>query len=356
MITAPAAQHEMIQQLCSGRVLTHYNESIMVARQIAKVACTRAVVAGLRQRAATATVAAETENEFINRHANAQVTNETLPPDPATLDMIKPALREDTIKMICPYKAPEKQKCFMRRKMGKPADMKIRIFVNHLYLINFDDLPQLPPLATDQELSNDELLDIILFGIPKSWVKKMDKQDFDPFAKEDIQGLIQFCECMELAEDFHNNTNKQGSSSKNSYKKTQFSNSKGKPTKGSGKWCEYHKTDKHDTSECSVLKKMKESSRNNSSNKKPFNKNKTWTKKSDDAKKFSKEELNALVKKAGKKAVKKVTKELNAVAKRKRDNDDDSMMSSLHMLKNEMKDVNDQLKNFNFKAVDEVEV
>jgi hypothetical protein len=43
------------------------------------------------------------------------------------------------------------------------------------------------------------------------------------------------------------------------------------------------------------------------------------------------------------------------VAKRKRDDDDDST-SSLHMLENEMKDVDDQLKNFNFAAVDEVKV
>jgi SpoVK/Ycf46/Vps4 family AAA+-type ATPase len=101
---------------------------------------------------------------------------------------------------------------------------------------------------------------------------------------------------------------------------------------------------------------MKESGRSNSSDKKPFNKNKTWTKKSDDAKKFSKKELNALVKKASEKAVKKATKELNAVAKRKRDDDDDDSTSSLHMLENEMKDVDDQLKNFNFAAVDEVDV
>jgi hypothetical protein len=100
---------------------------------------------------------------------------------------------------------------------------------------------------------------------------------------------------------------------------------------------------------------MKESGRNNSSDKKPFNKNKTWTKKSNDAKKFCKKELNALVKKASKKAVKKATKELNAVAKRKRD-DDGNLMSSLHMLENEMKDVDDQLKNFNFEAVKEVKV
>jgi hypothetical protein len=101
---------------------------------------------------------------------------------------------------------------------------------------------------------------------------------------------------------------------------------------------------------------MKESGKNKSSNKKPFNKNKAWTKKSNDAKTFSKKELNALVMKASKKAVKKATKELNAVAKCKRSNNNNNSTSSLHMLENKMKDVDDQLKNFNFKAVNKVEV
>jgi hypothetical protein len=357
-IMTSAAQHQMVQQLCTGRVLTQYNESIMLARNEAKAERTRTLMLGLSRRAATLTDPEETEDEYIIRRADTQVADENRPADPVTLTMIEPALR-DTIRMVCPYKALEKQKRFMRRKMRKPAEMKIRIFVNHLHRINFDEIPQLPPFAARQELSHDELLDIVLFGIPKSWVKEMDRQDFNPFADEnkDIQTLVQFCERMESAEDFHDTSNnKQGSNAKNSYKKTKFSNNKGKPSKGGGKWCEFHETDTHDTSECSVLKKMKESSgRSNSSDKKPFNKNKTWTKKSDDAKKFSKKELNALVKKANEKAVKKATKELNAVAKRKRDDDDD-LTSSLHMLENEMKDVDDQLKNFNFSAIDEVEV
>jgi hypothetical protein len=355
-IFTPAAQHELIQQLFLGQVLMQYNESIQIARQTAKTARTRVLVANLRRRGASTMVAAETENKFINRQAAVQVADESVPPDLATLAMIEPALRA-TIKMVCPYKALEKQKCFMRCKMRKPADMKIRIFVNHLQRIKFNEIPELPPFAADQELSNNELLDIILYGIPKSWVKEMDKQDFDPFTREDIQMLILFCErSMESAEDVHDNTNKQGSNSKNPNKKTKFSNNKGKPTKGNGKWRKYHETDTHDTSECSVLRKMKESGRNNSSDKKPFNKNRTWTKKSDDAKKFSKKELNPLAKKASEKAVKKATKELNAVAKRKCSNEYDDSTSSLHMLENEMKDVDYQLKNFNYEAVKEVEV
>jgi hypothetical protein len=140
---------------------------------------------------AMAPTATEMQVEFIRHQADAQVADKAVPPDPATLAMIELALKS-TIKMVCPYKALEKQKRFMRCKMRKPADMKTRIFVNHIHQINFNELPQLPPFVTGQELSNDKLLDIILFGIPKSWVKEMDKQDFDPFDREDIQAIIEF--------------------------------------------------------------------------------------------------------------------------------------------------------------------
>jgi hypothetical protein len=91
-ITTPAAQHEMIQQLCSGRVLTQYNESIMTAQNDAKTVRTKAAVARLRKRAATATVAAETDAEFLRRRADAHVADEAMHADPATLAMIEPAL------------------------------------------------------------------------------------------------------------------------------------------------------------------------------------------------------------------------------------------------------------------------
>jgi hypothetical protein len=113
-------------------------------------------VAALQQQEATATVAGETQNEFINCQANTQVTDKAVPADPATIGMIKPAL-QSTVKMVCPYKALEKQKRFVHCKMRKPADMKIRIFVNHPHRINFYELPQLPPFDAGQELSNDSL-------------------------------------------------------------------------------------------------------------------------------------------------------------------------------------------------------
>jgi hypothetical protein len=278
----------------------------------AKLARATAVVNGLIRDPA------ESDDEWKARRKQALMDNIALPLDDPTPNMVQVSLKA-TIKMVCPYKALEKQKRFMRCKMRKPHDMRIRQFVNHLHRINYKELPQLPPFGNNQPLLQDELLDIVLYGIPKSWIKEMDRQDFNPFKQATLMEVVNFCERLESAEEFNpeHQKRKSGSTTNSKYaqKKMKYSNSKGKPSTGR-KWCEYHETDTHNTSECSVLKKMKESGRK-PSDKKPFNKNKMWTKKSDDAKKFSKKELNALVKKASNKAVKKATKELNAVAKRK---------------------------------------
>ena len=42
--------------------------------------------------------------------------------------------------------------------------------------MNMGELEMLPPFRADQVLSNDELLDIILYGTPKGWQKEMDRQ------------------------------------------------------------------------------------------------------------------------------------------------------------------------------------
>jgi hypothetical protein len=59
------------------------------------------------------------------------------------------------------------------------------------------------------------------------------------------------------------------------------------------------------------------------------------------------------VKNASADADKKVRKELNTVAKRKKGNDDDRSVDSLHMLENKMVDVDEQLKVFNFDLDDD---
>ena len=64
--------------------------------------------------------------------------------------------------------------------MRKPAEMKIRDYYNNLVRVNESELTILPPGGHTQSFSADELIDVILYGIPQSWHKEMERQGFDP--------------------------------------------------------------------------------------------------------------------------------------------------------------------------------
>jgi hypothetical protein len=67
---------------------------------------------------------------------------------------------------VAPHKALAKQKRWMRRFCRKPATMTVREYTNSLHRINERELHWLPPFAPDQLLTNDELVDIVLHGVP----------------------------------------------------------------------------------------------------------------------------------------------------------------------------------------------
>ena len=79
-----------------------------------------------------------------------------------------------------PRKVLAKVKRNLRRDMRKPMDMKVRPYFQALMRINTEELPSLPPFGNDQFLTEDEVLDILLFGTPRSWQQEMDRQGFDP--------------------------------------------------------------------------------------------------------------------------------------------------------------------------------
>ena len=250
----------------------------------------------------------------------------------------------------CPYRTLETQKRFMRRKMRKPLGMNTRQYVNHLTRLNQEELPLLPPFRGDQaRFTDDEFKEIILFGIPNSWKKEMDKFDFDPFEKT-ITQMVEFCERMEAADETGKSQQDKGASDE-SPKKKKKSNGKydkysHQKKKGDGdKWCDYHESDTHSTKDCEVLKKLKASKSGTPAKKQ-------WKSKSEFNKDKAKKELNALKKKA-----KKVRKELNAVSakrdKRKKEtekDDDDSSYCSLNALEKSMKDVDEQLNALQFSS------
>jgi hypothetical protein len=136
----------------------------------------------------------------------------------------------------------------MRRFMCKPADMKIRAFVHNLAKLNQEELPYLPPFGTRQMFSDDDVIEIILNAFPQSWDNGMVRQNFDPL-EHSVRDLLQFCERIEQLEPT-STTNHNGSSEKQDHNKCR----KGSSDKGNstGKWCTFHKTDSHDSSECKV--------------------------------------------------------------------------------------------------------
>ena len=248
----------------------------------------------------------------------------------AALDaVVRPARRQEDISEglkavvahVCPYKVLQKQKRIMRRNMRKPADMRIRTYVNHMLRIIREELQLLPPFRINQSFEEDEVKEIIAFSIPARWSKEMDRLDYDIFGKT-IEETVCFCERQEEAEsgDFTKVEHPKHGSHK---KKGKFERAK----KEGGKWCDFHETDTHNTSECTTLQNLKKKGKSNHDNKEKF-KNKTWKRKFDDAKSYSKKEINALLKKEVAKAF-KTKKEVNVLGKRKSDSDDDDDEASV---------------------------
>ena len=83
-------------------------------------------------------------------------------------DMLDTGLQM-TITNYLPRKVLARVKRSMRRDMRKPVDMKVRSYYQNLIRMNDEELPNLPPYKLDNKLSEDELLDIVLFGTPRSW-------------------------------------------------------------------------------------------------------------------------------------------------------------------------------------------
>lgn len=304
-VTTAAEALPMIRELLSGIALAQFNQGIddhIYERYMALVQAVRdnGVAAG--------------DDATTIATAVAGVVR----PNPS-MDSIECGYHS-VIVYMAPHKVLAKQKRWMRRNMRKPLDMSVREYANRLMTINNDELNKLPPAFDNtQKLSDDEIIDILTSGIPKSWIREMDKQNFDP-TEGTITEVLNFCERMEAAEEggFEKVRNDQKTNGKNGK-----STPKGKPKNndGSKHHCLLHgPNNTHDTDDCLVMKKTADSLKSGYKNKNDGqSKNKTWKRKADDNKKSTKQDLAAFVRKQAR-------KELHAFAKKRKvdkDADDD---------------------------------
>ena len=199
--------------------------------------------------------------------------------------------------------------------------MKVRHYYQNLIRMNDEELPNLPPFQPNNKLSQDELLDILLFGTPRSWQKEMDHQQFDPIEKG-LHDTVDFMEGLESTE-----TNEETSKPKTkslSNKKTK----KGNDSTKAPYYCEQHGANwTHNTKDCRYLKEKKTGG---------F-KNKTWNRKASEASDQSKKDLAAILSKAVNKAVKK---QLASVDKKRKSDDEEGECYLVDTLTQELEGFN----------------
>ena len=151
---------------------------------------------------------------------------------------------------VFPIKALQTQKRFMRRFLRKPRDMKARDFVSRVCEIN-EMLNQFPGADGAGSLPQDELLDLMEFGMPSSWQRQMIMHDFDPMDKS-IPEFINMCERIEMTEP---ETKKVSIDNEVIPKKKRKSNS-GTISKTNGKYCLLHGECGHSTDECRTMQRQ----------------------------------------------------------------------------------------------------
>ena len=232
----------------------------------------------------------------------------------------------EIMNFVVPFKGLQRQKRFMRRKCRKPVDMTARQFYNHFVRMNDQELPHMPPAYhNDQRLTDDEVIDILLYAFPASWSAEMAKQDFDPFASTSIE-VLAFCERMEAAEAVFQPTNNKGKAGGNSKDSSKKKSSGGRKSEGQY-YCLHHgKNTSHNTNDCQTLQKQSKKLKSGDESTGKHG-NKTWSRKAEQNKEKSKKELAALMRKT-------VRSELNALnkSKKRKESDDDSDAASVNQI------------------------
>ena len=222
-----------------GHVQQYFNGEEAAKHEVRKVAA--------RQQAADD---GQTEAQQQAAYDNAPLPEDTVP-------MARRALLR-SLEIVAPAKALARVKRQLRRETRKPRDMSTRLWINRLLAINRDEVPCLPPFLPNQRLSMDEIIDIVLSGIPNSWEKQMYLQGFDPLVHS-IDEITEFCERMEANEDFSSDSRVKGKTEKNDKKK------RPKNSSNSRQHCQIHGDCGHSTDECkhvkSILAEAKKSGR-----------------------------------------------------------------------------------------------
>ena len=138
-------------------------------------------------------------------------------------------LQAVTVSMF-PQDALKEQKTWMRRFLKKPADWDIKKYVARVVEIN-DYLVQFPPKtagADPEKLPEDELLELLEFGIPLRWRNQLHLQNYK-VQDHTIKEFTKICERLESVfrdSPSNDSTNKNKSGNKDDSRRPQCRSSR----------------------------------------------------------------------------------------------------------------------------------
>ena len=178
---------------------------------------------------------------------------------------------------VFPKRAIQVQKCYLRRFIRKPHDMPFCRFAARVNELNeqlkmfpngvLDDNGDAQGFADTQKLADEELLDILEFGLPHYWQKGLIELNIDLLQGTPQQGmreLAAYCERKELTESMDkasqarkkSDSKKEdfdSSDGKRSFKQEQRDFQKRKSSDQGEKYCPYHGRGNHDGNSCKRL-------------------------------------------------------------------------------------------------------
>jgi hypothetical protein len=159
---------------------------------------------------------------------------------------------------VFPLRAYSIQKQAMRRYMRKPQSMKIRNYVDRILEIN-NYLKYFPTKTGETAatiLPDDEIMDILTYGIPNSWQKKIVELNFDTQASNPNE-FIELCERISYGETITDGpmvkakqiAGEKGAKGQPSSSRKNLTKSQHTPDPNGQKYCPLHKTNSHDAKE-----------------------------------------------------------------------------------------------------------
>jgi len=171
-LTAGNSQYNMAKQFMGGSTMATFDASVLRYCTQHKADAMTHVAEAVRYHPAAgaaghdAAVLANLQAALLAANNRDEITHLV---EGHGINIVRDSLN-DVVKVLLPNKTLQRVNQYLSREARKPKDMTVKQYIMYIFCINNEEIPCCPPNFNDaQKLSKDEIIDILLFGTPKSW-------------------------------------------------------------------------------------------------------------------------------------------------------------------------------------------